>query len=253
MTDIRSTITRQPVSVDRSTSIRDAARVMERQGVGALLVVEDGNNLVGIVTDRDIVLRGVARDVSPDGRIDALTTTEVITIPAGVDVERAYRVFRDHAFRRLPVMEGRRVVGLLSVDDLLIRNERQVADLIHPLADEVFAPHHEAGLPQPTATAPAEPAARAPAAVGVEAEPAAVPELPPRRRQMRAAPGDTLVVHRRATRQQDRTGEIFEVRSPAGDPPFAVRWSDTGHVSFVYPGPDAEVRHRGEPAPSSAR
>ncbi|WP_112108938.1 CBS domain-containing protein [Parafrankia sp. Ea1.12] len=269
MTDIRSTITRQPVTVDSGTSIRDAAREMERQGVGALLVVEDDNNLVGIVTDRDIVLRGVARGVSPDGRIDALMTTEVITIPAGVDVERAYRVFRDHAFRRLPVMEGRRVVGLVSVDDLLIRNERQVADLVHPLADEVLTPRHEAGPPEPTSTAPpAEPAtpaaaapaaaapaaaARASAAAGVETEPSAVPELPPRRRQMRAAPGDTLVVHRGATRQPDRTGEIFEVRSPAGDPPFAVRWSDTGHVSFIYPGPDAEIRHHGEPAPSGAR
>ncbi|ABW16272.1 putative signal-transduction protein with CBS domains [Parafrankia sp. EAN1pec] len=242
MGDIRSTITRQPVTVDKSTSIQDAAREMERQGVGALLVVEDDDNLVGIVTDRDIVLRGVARGVSPDSQIEALTTTEVITIPAGIDVERAYRVFRDHAFRRLPVMEGRRVVGLLSVDDLLIRNERQVADLVHPLADEVFTPHHEAGPPETRSTAAAAPAPHA-----------ATPELPPRRRKMRAAPGDTLVVHRSSTQQSDRTGEIFEVRSPAGDPPFAVRWSDTGHVSFIYPGPDAEVRHRGEPAHSGTR
>ncbi|WP_085003945.1 DUF1918 domain-containing protein [Frankia casuarinae] len=61
---------------------------------------------------------------------------------------------------------------------------------------------------------------------------------------MRAHPGDTLVVHRHTTRQPDRLGEIFEVCSVAGDPPFAVRWSGTGHVSFVYPGPDAEIRHR---------
>ncbi|WP_035752125.1 DUF1918 domain-containing protein [Parafrankia discariae] len=273
MSDIRSAITRQPVVVDRRTPIRDAAREMERQGVGALLVVEDDDNLVGIVTDRDIVLRGVARGVSPDDPIEALTTTEVITIPGAVDIERAYRVFRDHAFRRLPVMEGRRAVGLLSLDDLLIRNERQVSNLVHPLADEVLTPHHEAGPPRSAPRAPAGSAAPAPVTTpgvpgvpgttartsggsgdgdgGVETEPGAVPELPPRRRQMRAAPGDTLVVHSGATRQPDRTGEIFEVRSPAGDPPFAVRWTDTGHVSFIYPGPDAEVRHHGEPAHSA--
>jgi hypothetical protein len=63
---------------------------------------------------------------------------------------------------------------------------------------------------------------------------------------MHAQPGDTLVVHRPTTQQHDRTGEIVEVSSPAGDPPFGVRWSGTGHVSVIYPGPDAEVRHREE-------
>lgn len=235
MTKIRSTIVRQPVTVGRSTTIRDAARELERQGVGALLVV-DGDRLVGIVTDRDIVLRGVARGVPADGRIDALMTTDVITLPSSVDVERAYEVFRDHAIRRLPIVDGRRLVGLLSVDDLLIRTEHEIAELIHPLADEVFAPHREA---PPLAATAEEPAA-------------AAPDLSPRRRAMRARPGDTLVVHRHTTSQPDRLGEISEVRSPAGDPPFTVRWSDNGHVSFVYPGPDAEVRHRGEEARGGA-
>ncbi|ABD13848.1 hypothetical protein ThrDRAFT_00181 [Frankia casuarinae] len=233
MADIRSTIVRLPVTVERSTTVRDAAAQMERQGVGALLVMEN-DRLVGIVTDRDIVLRGVARGIPTDSRIDALMTTEVITVPSGVDLERAYEIFRDHAIRRLPVVDGRRLVGLLSVDDLLIRTEHEMAELVHPLADEVFAPHREA---PPLATTGEEPVELA-------------LELPPRRRAMRAHPGDTLVVHRPTVTQPDRLGEILEVRSPAGDPPFTVRWSDTGHVSFVYPGPDAEVRHPPEEARS---
>jgi CBS domain-containing protein len=236
MVEVRGTIVRQPVTVGPSTTIRDAAREMERQGVGALLVVED-DRLIGIVTDRDIVLRGVARNVPPDGRIDALMTTEVITIPSGVDVERAYELFRDHAFRRLPVVDGRRLVGLLAVDDLLIRSEHELAELVHPLVDEIFAPHREAPALAPTTQEPAT----------------AAPELPPRRLAMRARPGDTLVVHGHTTTQPDRLGEIFEVRSPAGDPPFAVRWSDTGHVGFIYPGVDAESRHRGQEARSGVR
>ncbi|KDA44225.1 DUF1918 domain-containing protein [Frankia sp. BMG5.23] len=233
MADIRSTIVRRPVTVERSTTVRDAAAQMERQGVGALLVMEN-DRLVGIVTDRDIVLRGVARGIPTDSRIDALMTTEVITVPSGVDLERAYEIFRDHAIRRLPVVDGRRLVGLLSVDDLLIRTEHEMAELVHPLADEVFAPHREAPPLATTGEEPVEPAL----------------ELPPRRRAMRAHPGDTLVVHRPTVTQPDRLGEILEVRSPAGDPPFTVRWSDTGHVSFVYPGPDAEVRHPPEEARS---
>jgi CBS domain-containing protein len=226
MVEVHRTIVRQPVTVRPSTTVRDAAREMERQGVGALLVVDD-NRLTGIVTDRDIVLRGVARDVPPDSRIDALMTTDVITIPSGVDVERAYELFRDHAFRRLPVVDGRHLVGLLSVDDLLVRSEHEIAELVHPLADEILAPHREAQAPAETAHEPTVPAH----------------DLPPRRLAMRARPGDTLVVHRHTAGETDRLGEIFEVRSPAGDPPFAVRWSDTGHVGFVYPGADAEIRH----------
>jgi len=209
MAQIRDTIVRQPITTRPSTSIRDAAREMERQGVGALLVVED-DRLVGIVTDRDIVLRGVARDVAADGRIDALMTTEVITLPSGADIERAYEVFRDHAIRRLPIVDGRRLVGLLSIDDLLVRTEHEIAELVHPLADEIFAPHREA----PPLVAPAT----------------ATPSLSARRRAMRARPGDILVIHRHTAGQPDRLGEISEVRSPAGDPPFTVRWDDRGHT-----------------------
>ena len=244
MADVRSVVSRQPVTVERSTTIREAAQLMERQGVGALLVVDEdrptGGPLVGIVTDRDIVLRGVARGVPTDSRIDALMTTELITIPAGVPVERAYDIFRDHAIRRLPVLDGRRIVGVLAVDDLLIRTEQEMSDLVHPLADEVFAPHHEA--PPPTTTTQPE---TQPETTHRESAPR-LPSPSPRRQALRAHPGDTLVIHRRTVEQRDREGEIIEVRSPAGDPPFGVRWSDTGRVTFVYPGPDAEVRRRPE-------
>ncbi|WP_261562217.1 CBS domain-containing protein [Frankia tisae] len=256
MTYIGSVVSRPPVTVARATTIGEAAQEMGRAGVGALLVVDDdqqvGERLVGIVTDRDIVLRGVARGIGPDGRIDALMTTEVITVPAGMGVERAYEIFRDHAIRRLPVLDGRRIIGMVSVDDLLIRSEREIADLVHPLCDETFAPHREAAPPVVTGRAPAT-AAMAGTAGGLAAMGAATAvrmagfAAPARRRTaLHAHPGDTLVVHSHIPRAPDRLGEIFEVRTEAGDPPFAVRWSDTGHVSFVYPGPDAEVRCAGE-------
>ncbi|CAJ64937.1 hypothetical protein FRAAL6314 [Frankia alni ACN14a] len=225
--------------------------------------------MVGIVTDRDIVLRGVARGIGPDGRIDALMTTEVITVPAGMGVERAYEIFRDHAIRRLPVLDGRRIVGLVSVDDLLIRSEREIADLVHPLCEETFAPHREAAAPVVTEQTSAMTATAAMTAttvmtatgmaaatamtggatgsggttVAVRMDGFAAPAH--RRTPLHAHPGDTLVVHSHIPRAPDRLGEICEARTDAGDPPFAVRWSDTGHVSFVYPGPDAEVRRSG--------
>jgi hypothetical protein len=78
-----------------------------------------------------------------------------------------------------------------------------------------------------------------------------VPTRPPTRpvtragaepRRGQANVGDQIVVHRHAHGEPDRDGEVLET-SPAGNPPFRVRWADTGKVTFFYPGPDAEIRH----------
>lgn len=58
---------------------------------------------------------------------------------------------------------------------------------------------------------------------------------------MRAKPGDWLVVERADTDHQQRTGQITEVRSTDGSPPYLVHWVDTGHTALVFPGPDARV------------
>ncbi|GAA1160544.1 DUF1918 domain-containing protein [Nocardioides aquiterrae] len=60
---------------------------------------------------------------------------------------------------------------------------------------------------------------------------------------MHAAVGDRLVVRSAHVGESVRDGEIVEVRHEDGSPPYVVRWSDTGHESLVYPGPDAEVQH----------
>lgn len=60
---------------------------------------------------------------------------------------------------------------------------------------------------------------------------------------MRARPGDRLVLRGRHGGDPERDGEIIEVRDPRGGPPYLVRWGDSGHIGFVYPGSDAYVQH----------
>jgi Domain of unknown function (DUF1918) len=62
---------------------------------------------------------------------------------------------------------------------------------------------------------------------------------------MYAAVGDRLVVHSTHVDGPVRDGEILEVHGEGGEPPFVVRWSDNGHESLVFPGPDATVEHFG--------
>lgn len=58
-----------------------------------------------------------------------------------------------------------------------------------------------------------------------------------------AAPGDRLIVHSHAVGTPDRDAEVLEVHGENGEPPFLVRWSDTGHEGLLFPGPDAVVHH----------
>lgn len=60
---------------------------------------------------------------------------------------------------------------------------------------------------------------------------------------MHASVGDRLIVHGVHVDDPTRDGEILEVRGAGGQPPYIVRWSDTGHEGFVFPGPDATIQH----------
>lgn len=65
---------------------------------------------------------------------------------------------------------------------------------------------------------------------------------------MRASVGDRLIVHGAHLDDPVRDGEILEVRGENGEPPYVVRWSDTGHEGFIFPGPDATIQHFEHPS-----
>jgi CBS domain-containing protein len=139
-------IRKNVVGVAPDATLAEAATLMDRGNVGALVVL-DGGRLVGIVTDRDIVRRGVAQQLPPDARIDAVMTSDVVTLDAEADVRAAFRVFRAHACRRLPLLSDDAVVGVLAVDDLLIDLINDLGDVARPITGEVIFGHHEAPLP----------------------------------------------------------------------------------------------------------
>ena len=144
--NIRQLGPRAPVTIPGDATLSDAARLMDGANVGCLLVM-DGERLAGIVTDRDIVVRGVARRVPAHARIDSVMTTDVVSVDASVDAHDAYRVLETHAVRRLPVMDGDEVVGMLSVDDLIVALAADLERLVHPIVGEVVFGHHPAQVP----------------------------------------------------------------------------------------------------------
>lgn len=131
---------RAPVTVEVHAAVREVAQAMSREGVGSVIVVDDGRP-VGIVTDRDLVVRAMARDLPLDSRVDAVMSMGVVAVDAGADVREAVRMFGTHPVRRIPVVEGHRVVGVIAVDDLLMALTAELGDVTRGLSAQAMFPH----------------------------------------------------------------------------------------------------------------
>jgi CBS domain-containing protein len=104
--------------IDQSDdTLAEAARKMWKQQTGSLLVM-DGDDLVGIITERD-VLKAVAQGVRPeDVRVSEVMTKDVVTVSPGTSLREAAKTMADRWIRHLPVVDGRTLVGVLSQRDL---------------------------------------------------------------------------------------------------------------------------------------
>ena len=117
-TIVRDVMMPRPLSVDAGASIRQAAEVMRDNDIGDVLVVGDGN-LRGIVTDRDIVVRVLAEGREPEATpVAEVCSAELATVEAAAEVDKAAEIMRQRAIRRLPVVDGNEVVGIVSLGDL---------------------------------------------------------------------------------------------------------------------------------------
>ena len=139
-------VRRSGVGVRPDQTVTEAASIMEAAGVGALAVV-DGDRLVGVVTDRDLVRRVLAHGGPTDGRVDEVMSVPPVTIEADADLHDAFAVFRTHGLRRLAVVRGGSFAGMLTVDDLLIDVAGDLSDLSRPITGELLFPQHDSPAP----------------------------------------------------------------------------------------------------------
>ena len=116
---ISEVMTPNPQSVDPSTTVVEAARLMRDGDVGSLPVVEDGK-VVGIVTDRDIAIRVVAEGKDPQGaKVGEIASKDLVTVDPQQDLDEALRLMARHQVRRLPVVEeDGRLVGVVAQADV---------------------------------------------------------------------------------------------------------------------------------------
>ncbi|MGI5327388.1 CBS domain-containing protein [Actinomadura nitritigenes] len=124
---VNEVMTPVPVAVSPDTTLVTVSDLMRRHGIGDVLVVHEGR-LRGLVTDRDIVVRAVAvqKDVGAT-TVGDICSTNMVTVAPEEDADEAVRLMRRHAVRRLPVVDGDRPIGMVSIGDLAVQRDERSA------------------------------------------------------------------------------------------------------------------------------
>jgi CBS domain-containing protein len=124
---VKDVMTRAPVTLGSDATVVDAARKMRDEDIGPIVLV-DGNQITGIVTDRDIVIRVVAEGMDPATTLlGAVASEELTTLEPSSPIAAAVSLMKQKAIRRLPVVEDGRPIGIVSLGDLAMDRDPESA------------------------------------------------------------------------------------------------------------------------------
>lgn len=124
MQKVEDVMTRTVVTLSSSATAVEAAQLMRKKRIGCLVVVK-GERPVGIITERDLTYRVIAEGGSVEVQIDKVMTKEIKTIEKQATVKDAAKFMAAHMIRRLPVVENKKLVGIVTMDDI-IGSERTI-------------------------------------------------------------------------------------------------------------------------------
>lgn len=141
-TKVHEVMTDNPRCVTAETLVSEAAQLMESEDVGSLPIL-DGEQVAGVVTDRDIVIRAIAHGKDPRGMpVREVASRDLVTIRADEDLSEALKLMASHQVRRLPVVDDdNRLVGVLAQADVAIEvKERAVGEMVEEISKTPAGP-----------------------------------------------------------------------------------------------------------------
>ena len=121
--NVRDVMTSNPRTVSPGDSIQVAARIMREEDTGVVPIVENGKT-VGIITDRDIVIRAIADGTGCDEAVREIATKDLVFVKPDASTKDAEKLMSERQIRRLPVVEGGRLVGIISLGDIAVKEGR---------------------------------------------------------------------------------------------------------------------------------
>jgi CBS domain-containing protein len=140
-TKVADVMTQRPRAVTPQTPLNEVAQVMESDDVGAVPLVE-GDRLVGIVTDRDIVVRAIAKGKDPKGMpASEVSSRELVTVHPDDDLSDALELMARHQVRRLAVTDDERLVGVVSQADVALQaKDKKTGEVVESISREPQGP-----------------------------------------------------------------------------------------------------------------
>ena len=132
----RDVMTSGAECIGENETVTEAAKKMAGLGVGALPICGEDDRLKGMLTDRDIAVKVLAKEMDPGSTTaGSLAEGKPVTIGADDSVEEALKTMAEHKVRRLPVIDGHDLVGIVSQGDLATQvDEEQVGDLVEAIS-----------------------------------------------------------------------------------------------------------------------
>ena len=132
---VREIMSSSPRTVEPDTPVTEAAKLMKQEDVGSVPVV-DGPRLIGVLTDRDIVVRGIADGSDPHAiKVGDIASRDVVTVRPDDDLDEALRLMALHQVRRLPVVEDGHLVGVVATADVALEaKEKDVGHVVEEIS-----------------------------------------------------------------------------------------------------------------------
>ncbi|WP_203457066.1 CBS domain-containing protein [Paenibacillus tepidiphilus] len=124
MKTVKEVMTARPATVTLLDNIYEVAVKMKEHDTGFIPVVDsaDGQTLLGVITDRDLVIRGYAEKHSGSTAVETVMSKDILSVSPAATVDEAAEIMAEHQVRRLPVCEGQKLLGIISLGDLAVRN-----------------------------------------------------------------------------------------------------------------------------------
>ena len=105
-------------TISPSATMAEAAKAMKKNRIGSLVIVK-GNRPVGIITERDLAYKIIAEEQSLDMKVREVMTKDLKTVQPEKSIKDAARLMAAHVIRRLPVVEGGKLVGIITIEDIM--------------------------------------------------------------------------------------------------------------------------------------
>jgi CBS domain-containing protein len=141
-TKVHEVMTDRPRAVTPETTVSEAAQLMKSEDIGSLPIL-DGEQLAGMVTDRDIVIRAIAEGKDPRGMpVREVASRELVKVHADEDLSSAFQLMASHQVRRLPVVDDEgRLVGILAQADVAVEaKEKAVGEMVEEISKSPTGP-----------------------------------------------------------------------------------------------------------------